>query len=69
MPKKKRCPSGYNEFIGACMKKVDLKGKPFGAAAPFMKQCSATWKELTDKEKENWKQIAKDNCAKRLGDE
>ena len=44
--KKKRRPSGYNLFIGACMKEDK---KP-------MKECAANWKSA---DKERWNQQAK----------
>ncbi len=43
-PKTKRAPSAYNIFIGECMRSKPIKGKPFGAAAKFMKECSVEWK-------------------------
>lgn len=52
--KAKRRPSGYNLFIKKCMiaNKEQMKGKPFGAAAPVMKGCSEAWKKLSEAEKE-----------------
>lgn len=41
----KREPSEYNKFISNCMKSKDLKGKSFGAAAPYMKGCAAEWRK------------------------
>ena len=40
--KVKRKPSGYNLHIKKCMGKHadEMKGKAFGAAAPFMKKCT-----------------------------
>jgi hypothetical protein len=43
--KTKRRPSGYNLFIGSCMK----EGSP-------MKECAANWKSI---DKERWNQQAK----------
>jgi len=43
--RKNRTRSGYNIFIGECMKTKGLKGQPFGAAAPKMKECAQAWKE------------------------
>lgn len=54
-PKKtKRRPSGYNLFIKKCMiaNKEQMKGKPFGSAAPVMKQCSQDWNALSEEEKD-----------------
>lgn len=58
-PKKpKRKPSGYNLFIKKCMgeSSSELKGKPFGAAAPFMKKCTQEWKGFSESEKQAFKQ-------------
>ncbi|MFH1486992.1 MAG: hypothetical protein ABIH46_13045 [Chloroflexota bacterium] len=40
----KRAPSAYNLFIKECLASKNLKGKGFGAAAPFMKECAAEYK-------------------------
>lgn len=58
--KGKRRPSGYNLHIKKCMisHKDQMKGKPFGAAAPFMKKCSQQWKALSEEEKEKIKDQA-----------
>ena len=49
--KKKRRPSGYNLFIGECMKPTPhYLGKP-------MKECAADWKTAN---KETWNQKAKE---------
>lgn len=52
--KAKRRPSGYNLFIRKCMisKKDQMKGKPFGSAAPVMKECSQNWNALSEAEKD-----------------
>lgn len=42
--KEKRAPSAYNLYIKSCLAKHDLKGKPFGTAGKFMKECSQEWK-------------------------
>jgi len=42
---KKRTPSAYQLFIKECLGKHDLKGKPFGTAGKFMKECSLEWKK------------------------
>lgn len=44
--KKKRKPSGYNLFIGACMKEEG--NKP-------MKECAGDWKDLNEYNKNDWK--------------
>lgn len=41
----KRAPSPYNLFIKECLGRQDLKGKPFGTAGKFMKECSLEWKK------------------------
>ncbi len=41
-----RKPSAYNEFISQCMKGKPIKGKPFGTASKYMKECSEEWKAL-----------------------
>lgn len=63
-PKKpKRKPSGYNLFIKKCMGNIsgELKGKPFGAAAPFMKKCTQEWKSFSESEKQDFKRMS-DSC-------
>ena len=49
----KRRPSGYNLHIKKCMGEYvdEMKGKPFGAAAPFMKKCTEVWKKMGETEK------------------
>ena len=39
-----RKPGAYASFIGTCLKSKPIKGKPFGAAAQYMKECSLEWK-------------------------
>ena len=46
---KKRQPSAYQLFIGECMRSKPIKGKPFGTASNFMKECSLEWKSRKDK--------------------
>jgi len=46
--KKKKRPSGYNLFIGACMR----EGKG-------MKTCSTEWKGTGNEEKQRWNEEAK----------
>lgn len=41
---KKRAPSAYQQFIGECMRSKPIKGKPFGTASKYMKECSLEWK-------------------------
>lgn len=41
----KREPSAYQVFIGQCMRSKPIKGKPFGEAAKFMKECSLEWRK------------------------
>ena len=41
----KRPPSAYNQFISSCMKSKPIKGKPFGAASEFMKECAVEWRQ------------------------
>jgi len=43
--KKKKKPSGYNLFIGSCMKGTDKD----------MKSCSGEWKDLNEYNKNDWK--------------
>ena len=45
----KRQPNAYQLFIGDCMRSKPIKGKPFGAAAEYMKECSLEWKSRKDK--------------------
>ena len=45
----KRAASAYQEFIGSCMRNKDLKGKPFGTASKYMKECSAEWRKRKSK--------------------
>ena len=40
----KRAPSAYNLFIKTCMSTKPIKGKPFGAAGQFMKECATEYK-------------------------
>lgn len=55
--KTKRRPSGYNLYIKECMQShsSEMKGKAFGAAAPFMKKCSADWKAMSEALKQPYK--------------
>lgn len=40
----KRKAGPYALFIGECMSKKPIKGKPFGAAAQYMRECAAEYK-------------------------
>jgi len=42
--KPKRARSEYQLFIGNCMKSKPIKGKPFGEASKYMKECAAEWR-------------------------
>lgn len=41
----KRQAGPYATFIGECMKSKPIKGKPFGAAAQYMKECAAEYRK------------------------
>lgn len=43
--RQKRQPSRYQVFIGECMKSKPIKGKPFGAASHYMRECAQEWRE------------------------
>jgi hypothetical protein len=43
--REKRAPSEYNLYIKKCLSKHDLKGKPFGTAGKFMKECALEYKQ------------------------
>ena len=47
--REKRAPSEYNLYIKQCLSKHDLKGKPFGTAGKFMKECAAEYKAQKNK--------------------
>jgi len=38
--------SEYQAFISQCMKSKPIKGKPFGAASQYMKECAVEWKRV-----------------------
>ena len=42
--RKTRAPSEYNLFVRDCLKSKPIKGRGFGAAAPFMKECADAWR-------------------------
>ena len=52
MAKKKRCATGYNLFIKKC-----TTDKLFGECIT-----SGEWKGLSDKDRENWNDKAKELC-------
>ena len=43
--KKARAKSQYQIFISQCMKSKPIKGKPFGEAAKYMKECAVAWRK------------------------
>ena len=53
--KGKRQPSAYSTFIGECMRSKPIKGKPFGEAAKYMKECAEAWSKSTRKELDDLK--------------
>ena len=48
--KEKRAPSEYQRYISDCMKSKPIKGKPFGAASGYMKECAGAWRERNAKQ-------------------
>ena len=40
-----RQPSAYQSFISTCMKTKPIKGKPFGEAAKYMKECAIEYRK------------------------
>jgi len=54
-----RAKSGYQIFISECMKSKPIKGKPFGAASAYMKECAVEWRAR--KEEVNSNADANDN--------
>ena len=50
--KKPRARSEYQVFIGDCMRSKPIKGKPFGEASRYMKECAVEWKRRKE-EKSN----------------
>lgn len=46
---KKRAPSAYQTFISQCLSAKPLKGKPFGEAAKYMKECALAWNRSKSK--------------------
>ena len=41
-----RAKSEYQVFIGNCMRSKPIKGKPFGEAAKYMKECAVEWRKV-----------------------
>lgn len=46
---KKRSPSAYQTFISECLSKKDLKGKPFGEAGKYLKECAIEYRKRAGK--------------------
>jgi len=42
---KKRAPSVYQTFIKECLSTKPIKGKPFGEAAKYMKECAVEYRK------------------------
>jgi len=42
---KKRTPSAYQEFMKGCLATKPIKGKPFGEAGKFLKECASEWRK------------------------
>ena len=43
-----RAKSQYQLFIGDCMRSKPIKGKPFGEASKYMKECAVQWKKTKE---------------------
>ncbi len=43
-----RAKSKYQIFISECMKSKPIKGKPFGEASKYMKECAVEWRRVKD---------------------
>jgi len=37
--------SAYQQFISECMQTKPIKGKPFGEAGKYMKECATQWRD------------------------
>lgn len=48
--KPERKKSEYQIFISECMKTKPIKGKPFGEASRYMKECAVAWRKRKDGE-------------------
>lgn len=46
--KGKRPLSEYQLFMKSCLTSKPIKGKGFGAAAPYLKECAADWRRQRD---------------------
>jgi len=42
--KSTRPRSAYQEFISQCLQTKPIKGKPFGEAAKYLKECAIEWR-------------------------
>ena len=40
-----RARSEYQVFVSECMKSKPIKGKPFGEASKYMKECAVSWRK------------------------
>jgi len=49
--KSPRTKSEYQVFISKCMKSKPIKGKPFGEASKYMKECAVEWRQLKEERK------------------
>jgi hypothetical protein len=45
----KRAPSAYQTFIKQCLATKPIKGKPFGAAGQYLKECASDWRKRSGK--------------------
>lgn len=45
-----RAKSEYQVFVSQCMKSKPIKGKPFGEASKYMKECAVEWKRRKDQQ-------------------
>ena len=43
-----RAKSEYQIFIKECLPSKPIKGKPFGEASRYMKECSVEWRRLKE---------------------
>lgn len=46
---KKRALSKYQEFMKGCLATKPIKGKPFGAAGQYLKECASDWHRKSGK--------------------
>jgi len=47
-----RVKSEYQIFISDCMKSKPIKGKPFGEASKYMKECAVVWNKRKEERSE-----------------